>query len=113
AYLNRRLIPGLRVYPAKFKPSSSNQSGLRIEGVRLIITDRHALDSSLVGLELAAALRKLYPGKIQFSINRKLIGNEEMIRRLEAGKYPRLIKKNMDQPLKNFLTTREKYLIYR
>ena len=34
AYLNRRQIPGVRVYPTRFTPADSNFKGVRIEGVR-------------------------------------------------------------------------------
>ncbi len=58
ARLNEREIPGVRVYPAMV-------GGL--EGVRFVITDRERLDSTRLGLEVAAALESLYPGKVDLS----------------------------------------------
>ena len=68
AFLNNRMIPGVRVYPTRFRPSSSNFAGTSIEGVRFIITDRDAFDSIRLGLELAYAFEQLYPGKMDLDV---------------------------------------------
>src|SRR5262249_34065789 len=85
AYLNGRHIPGLRAYPTSFTPSESNFKGVHIEGVRFQITNREVFDSTRLGLELAAAIQQLYPGKIDFSASKRLIGSDDVIRRLQAG----------------------------
>ena len=43
AYLNGRQIPGVRVYPTSFTPTESNFKGVRIEGVRFVITNRETV----------------------------------------------------------------------
>jgi uncharacterized protein YbbC (DUF1343 family) len=113
AYLNARQIPGVRAYPVQFRPSSGNCAGLNVEGVRWLVTNRESFDSVRLGLELAAALQKLYPGKISFEINRKLIGNEAALRALQSGDDPRSIQQALEAPLQAFLKMREKYLLYR
>jgi uncharacterized protein YbbC (DUF1343 family)/CubicO group peptidase (beta-lactamase class C family) len=113
AYLNSRRIPGVRAYPTSFMPAESNFKGMRIEGVRFQITSRELLDSTRLGLELAAAIVKLYPGKIDVAASRRLIGSDDVIRRLEAGEDPRQIQQTYMDPLANFLKMREKYLLYR
>jgi uncharacterized protein YbbC (DUF1343 family) len=113
AYLNSRQIPGVRAYPVRFRPASGNCAGLDLEGVRWLVTNRESLDSVRLGLELAAALQKLYPGKISFEINRKLIGSQVVLRALEDGEDARAIQQNLEGPLREFLKTREKYLLYR
>lgn len=113
AYLNARRIPGVRVYPVRFRPASGNCAGLNIEGIRLLVTHRESFDSVRLGLEVAAALQKLYPGKISFEANRKLIGNEAALRALESGQDPRSIQQILEGRLKDFLNLREKYLLYR
>ncbi len=40
-----------------------------------MITNREAFDSTRLGIEVAAALEKLYPGKLDFEKCRYLIGN--------------------------------------
>jgi uncharacterized protein YbbC (DUF1343 family) len=112
AYLNTRQIPGVRAYPVRFRPASGNCAGLDVEGVRWLVTNRESFDSARLGLELAAALQKLYPGKISFEVNRKLIGNEAALRALRSGDDPRSIQQALDGPLRAFLKMREKYLLY-
>ncbi|MFN0165002.1 MAG: exo-beta-N-acetylmuramidase NamZ domain-containing protein [Bryobacteraceae bacterium] len=112
-YLNQRMIPGIRVYPTRFKPATSVLAGKMIEGVRFIVTDRAALNSAQLGIELAAALIRLYPGKIDFKANLKLIGNRELVELLQAGEDPRSIQQKLEEPLREFLAVRDKYLLYR
>jgi uncharacterized protein YbbC (DUF1343 family)/CubicO group peptidase (beta-lactamase class C family) len=112
-YLNQRGIPGVRVYPTSFKPAESNFQGARVEGVRFQIVNREALDSTRLGLELASALEKLYPGKIDFAAGGRLIGSNEAIRRLKAGDDPRAIQQGFQGAVEDFLAVRERYLIYR
>jgi len=113
AYLNRRLIPGVRAYPTRFTPSSSNFAGKEIEGIRLVITNRESFNSTRFGLELAAALEKLYPGKIQLAANERLIANRRIIKQMEAGRDPRLIALEQDEEIKTFLARREQHLLYK
>jgi uncharacterized protein YbbC (DUF1343 family) len=87
-YLNKRYIPGVRIYPTRFTPTSSYFAGREIQGVRFVITDRESFDSTRLGLELAAALQSLYPGKIDFEKCRFLIGNREIIEKLKQGIPP-------------------------
>ena len=113
AYLNRRQIPGIRVYPTSFTPAESNFKGVRIEGVRFQIVNRELVDATRLGLELAGAIQKLYPGKIDWAVDKKLIGSDEVIRRLQAGDDPRAIQQGMQDSVQSFVELRKKYLIYR
>jgi uncharacterized protein YbbC (DUF1343 family) len=70
------------------------------------------LDATRLGLEVAGAIQKLYPDKIDWSVNKKLIGSDEVIRRLQAGDDPRSIQQGMQDGVAAFLETRKKYLIY-
>jgi uncharacterized protein YbbC (DUF1343 family)/CubicO group peptidase (beta-lactamase class C family) len=83
--LNARNLPGVRFYPTKFTPTDSNFKGKTIEGVRFVITDRGALQSVAMGLEIARTLRDLYPGKIDFEVSKALIGNRRTIDALKSG----------------------------
>ena len=113
AYLNSRHVPGMRFYPTQFQPTSSNFAGQRIEGVRLLVTNREVVDSAHVGFEVAAALQKLYPGKIDFAVNQRLIGSTDVIRAFEAGRDPWQIGAQLEDGLSSFAKIREKYLLYR
>jgi uncharacterized protein YbbC (DUF1343 family) len=103
----------VRVYPTSSTPTESNYKGVRIEGVRFEITNRELFDSTRLGLELAAALQKLYPGKIDFAKNKRLIGSDDVIRRLSAGEDARTIQESYRDQLAAFVKTREPFLLYR
>ena len=103
AYLNQREIPGVRVYPTKVGA---------VEGVRFVLTDREAFDSTRLGLEVAAAIHKLYPGKLNLEDDRKLIGSDDVVRRLEAGEDPREIEQSWQDQVASFVKRREPYLLY-
>jgi len=111
-YLNARDIPGVRAYPISMKPASSHLAGTEIDGVRFVVTDRDDVDSELLGLEVAGALIKLYPGKIKLDVNRRLIGSDQVISRLEKGDDPRDICRDDEAELYKFLETRQGYLLY-
>jgi uncharacterized protein YbbC (DUF1343 family) len=113
AYLNQRQIPGMRVYPTRFTPTESNFKGVRIEGVRFQVTNRDLFDSTRLGIELAVALQKLYPGKIDFAASKRLIGSDDVIRQLQAGDDPRSIQQSFQDAVAGFATMREQYLLYR
>jgi uncharacterized protein YbbC (DUF1343 family) len=113
AYLNQRWIPGVRFYAVRFQPSSSNLAAREIEGVRLAVTNREAFDAARLGLEIAAALLKLYPGRISLEQNRKLIGSAQTMQALAAGNDPESIRQREQDALETFLAVREKYLLYR
>jgi uncharacterized protein YbbC (DUF1343 family) len=112
AYLNARQIPGMRVYATSFTPTDSNFKGVRIEGVRFVITNRELLSAVRVGLEVAGALQKLYPGKIDFAASKRLIGSDEVIRRLQAGDDPHTIEQSLTDSLAGFEHLRAPYLLY-
>lgn len=112
-FLNGRFIPGVRVYPTRFRPASSNFAGKTIEGVRIVITNRDTFDSTRFGLELAYALNKLYPGKIDWQANRFLIGNRVVLQQLKEGVDPRTIVQEMEDPLGTFAGRRQQFLLYR
>jgi len=113
AYLNQRLIPGVRAYPTSFKPTESNFKSVRVEGVRFEITNRELFDATRLGLELGSALEKLYPGKIDFTASKRLIGSDDVIRRLQAGEDPRTIGQSFAESVGAFIQMREQYLLYR
>jgi uncharacterized protein YbbC (DUF1343 family) len=112
SFLNGRFIPGVRAYPVRFRPSASNFSGKTIEGVRFVLTNRDTFDATRLGLEIAYALGKLYPGKIAWQDSRVLIGNHTVLKAVENGTDPRNTLEEMRESLARFIERREKYLLY-
>jgi len=111
-YLNKRQIPGIRVYATSFTPTDSVFKGVKVEGVRFVIANRELLDATRLGLEVAVAIEKLYPGKLDFSKNKKLIGSDDVIRRIQAAEDPRTIQESFQDALNAFTEMRARYLLY-
>ncbi len=111
-YLNSRFIPGVRVYPTTFRPVSSNLQGKDIGGIRFVITDREAFDSTRLGIEVAAALVKLFPGKIDFEKCRDLIGDHSAVADLMSGKDATTIWSKAQEQAIQFAARRKPYLLY-
>jgi len=113
AYLNARGIAGLRFVPVTFTPTSSNYSGQMCSGVNIIVTDRNGFDAPELGMELAAALRKLYPADYKIERLPELLMNKSVYDALLAGQDPRRIAQDWQEGLQKFVKIREKYLIYK
>jgi uncharacterized protein YbbC (DUF1343 family) len=112
AYLNARGIAGVRFVPVTFTPASSNYSGLKCEGVNVVLTERNALDAPELGIELAAALQRLYPANFKIGRMAELLVNQAAFDGLMAGRDPRRIAGDWQEELEKFEVVRKKYLIY-
>jgi uncharacterized protein YbbC (DUF1343 family)/CubicO group peptidase (beta-lactamase class C family) len=112
AYLNGRFVPGVRFVPTQFTPDSALYSGQVCQGISLVITDRASLNSMLMGLEIAAALNKLYPDHFSLDKMIELVGNTDTIAKLKSGEAPTRVVWDWQVDLDNFRTLRAKYLIY-
>ncbi len=109
--LNAKEIPGVKFYPTTMKPTSSHLAGKTIEGVGFVLTNRDTFEAGRFGLELASAMAALYPGKLDFSVNWKLIGNGAVMEALTKGSIT--AQEAGRHGLDDFLQLREKYLLYR
>jgi len=122
AELNRRAIPGVQFEADQFTPDSGLYKGELCHSVRVLLTDRVALQPMRMGIEIASALAKLdygtrdmirgYPGHFDASKMIELLGNSETIRRLGAGDTPASINASWDRDIAAFHKTRDKYLLY-
>lgn len=112
AYLNRRFVPGIRFYPTRFVPESGSLKGKTVDGVRFVITDREAFSPIRLGLEIAAGLEELYPGKIDLEKCATLIGSHEAIRALRNGTDPKAIEDRLRASVDDFKARRKPYLLY-
>ena len=113
AYLNGRGIQSVRFVPTAFTPSSSNFAGLRCEGVNILVLERNTLDAPELGMELAAALHKLYPDDFKMGRMEELLVNQAVFEALDAGQDPRRIAEGWQDRLDEFVRLREKYLLYK
>jgi uncharacterized protein YbbC (DUF1343 family)/CubicO group peptidase (beta-lactamase class C family) len=113
AYLNGRGIGGVRFVPVTFTPTSAVYSGQECQGVNIVLTDRNGLATSELGIELAAALHKLYPADFKLERMQELLVNQSVYDALVAGEDPRRIAGDWQDDLDKFEKIREKYLIYK
>ncbi len=111
--LMSRAVQGFRCYPITFQPNASMLAGKTVEGLRLSVTNRDLFNAGKLGVELMSALRKLYPGKIDFPVNKKLIGDSVLIQEIEQGLPSARILPRQAEALKVFRVKRAKYLLYR
>jgi uncharacterized protein YbbC (DUF1343 family)/CubicO group peptidase (beta-lactamase class C family) len=112
-YLNSRNISGVRFVSIGFTPTTSNYSGQRCEGVNLVVTERNALDGPELGVELASALRKLYPQQWKMEKLIDLVVNQSVYDAIAQGQDPRRIAQDWQPALDEFQKLRQKYLIYK
>jgi uncharacterized protein YbbC (DUF1343 family)/CubicO group peptidase (beta-lactamase class C family) len=113
AYLNARSIFGVRFVPTAFSPTTAIYSGEKCEGVNIVLTDRNSLDAPELGVELAAALKKLYPADYKIDRMPELLVNQAAFDGLMNGEDPRRIAQDWQEGLEKFETIREKYLLYK
>jgi uncharacterized protein YbbC (DUF1343 family)/CubicO group peptidase (beta-lactamase class C family) len=113
AYLNARGIAGVRFVPTTFTPTASVYNGQACQGVNIVLTDRNGFDAPELGIELAAALRKLYASDFKIERMSELLVNKAAFDALAAGQDPRRISQEWQDDLEKFQTIRKKYLIYK
>jgi uncharacterized protein YbbC (DUF1343 family)/CubicO group peptidase (beta-lactamase class C family) len=112
-YLNARLIPGVRFVPVTFTPVSGPYANQLCKGVNIIVTDRTVLDAPEMGIELAVALRKLYPDNWKIERMLALLANRQVYEAVVNGEDPRSIAQGWQDELEKFKEMRQKYLLYK
>jgi uncharacterized protein YbbC (DUF1343 family) len=113
AALNAVRLPGLRFAAKPFIPVAGLYSGQRCGGVAVLITDRAAVRSMRMGLEIAAILQKLYPAQFDPSKLLELTGDAETVRLLQENTSPEKIVASWSADLAAFDQMRKKYFLYK
>jgi uncharacterized protein YbbC (DUF1343 family)/CubicO group peptidase (beta-lactamase class C family) len=116
-YLTARKIAGVRFSATKFAVAETAEKypghGQTIGGVKMTVTDRVALDSPEMGVEILSALRHLYPKEFQLEKARGLVANTATMAGLMRGDDPRVIAAGWAAGLEEFELRRAGYLLYR
>jgi len=116
-YLTLRKIPGVTFAATRFAVGETVEKypyhGQTVEGVRMTVTDRVALDSPEMGVEILSALHHLYPSQFKLEKVAGLVANRETMEAIARGDDPREIAKGWAAGLKEFEARREKYLLYK
>jgi uncharacterized protein YbbC (DUF1343 family) len=111
--LNGRHLAGLHFVNQPFIPVIGLYSGQRCGGVGVRITDRQAVRSMAMGMEIASVLKKLYPDKFDPDKLLTLVGNEKTIQQLQEGVPAEQIVASWAEDLMSFDALRKKYLVYK
>lgn len=110
--LNGRNIAGVEFRPATFTPDGNRFKGQVCYGVQVILTDRQALDSAFLGVEIISSLYRLYPQDFEIDETLSLIGSRVVLRALKEGQDPRTIASGWQASLDQFRRLRSLYLLY-
>ena len=111
--LNGRHLPGLHFTAQPFIPIVGLYSGERCGGVAVRITDRGAVRSMPMGLEIAMILHRLYPQQFDPEKLLLLIGNSDTIQQLQSGTLSEKIVASWAASLSTFDQIRRKYFLYK
>jgi len=111
-YLNQRSIPGVRFVSLRFKPNASVFKNEDCGGFNIIITDRSAFRPLLTGIEIASALRQLYPMDWKIDSYLRLLVNANTLERLKRGDSPRDIVASWNAQLEEFRRLRAEFFLY-
>ncbi len=113
AELNGRGLPGVRFYPVSFTPQSSPYANQTCQGVFLVVTDRERIRPVRVGLEIAAALHRLYGARFDLEAAAALFGSAADLARVRRGDDPADIAAGWAAGEAAWRTLTAKYRLYR
>jgi len=111
--LNEKNLTGVRFIPVKFKPKASVFKDEDLGGINVVITNRSVFNSVRTGLEIAAALRKLYPNEWQVDRYGRLLVNQEMLDAVKRGDTAEQLEKLANVNNAEFFRRRAAYLLYK
>ena len=112
AQLNEKNLPGIHFTNQPFVPVSGLYAGQKCSGVGIKVTDRAAVRSMRMGMEIAAVLLKKYPTHFDVAKMIDLLGNDETVHQLQEGIPPEQIVAGWGKDLSTFDVTRRKYYMY-
>ena len=115
-YLTSRAIAGVTFTAGTLTISETPERypfhGQTIPSVHLAVTDRTALDTPELGVEILSALHHLYPAQFQLEKARTILLNAETLAAIKSGKDPRDIAAAWSASLRAFRSARQPYLLY-
>ncbi len=112
-YLNERNLKGVRFVPIRYKPNASVFKDEQLGGVNIVITERSSFQTVRTGIEIATALRKLYPADWQVDKYARLLVNAEILDMVKRGETPENIEKVMQKHVDDFAKRRASFLLYK
>ncbi|MFG1709441.1 exo-beta-N-acetylmuramidase NamZ domain-containing protein [Nonomuraea sp. M3C6] len=121
--LNELGLPGAGFRLAYFTPTFSKHVNKLCGGVQLYVTDQKAFDPVKTGIAMIVTAKRLYPDDFAWRYDTsdparpywidKMTGSTQVRTDIDGGKGPDEVESGWADALKEFATTRQKYLIYR
>jgi uncharacterized protein YbbC (DUF1343 family) len=113
SYLNERNLGGVRFVPIKYKPNASVFKGEEVGGINIVITDRERFEPVRTGIEIAVALRKLYPTEWKLEKYLNLIVNQQSFEKIKRADAPEEVEREWQKGLDEFKKRRAQFLLYK
>jgi uncharacterized protein YbbC (DUF1343 family)/CubicO group peptidase (beta-lactamase class C family) len=110
--LGSEALAGVTFVPETFTPSADRYSGQLCSGVHVAVRDRNEFEPVQTGLAIARALRRLNPHEWDFDKLDRLVGDPRVVRAIDAGLPLTAIVDTYRANLAEFVSRREKYLLY-
>ena len=113
SYLNGRGVAGVTFVPVRFTPRASVYKGEECGGVNFVVTNRALFKPVRAGLEIAVALRRLYPQEWKVDDLMRLLANSDTLERVKRGDEPASIAQSWQTRLDEFRRARSRVLLYK
>lgn len=112
-HLNAKKLAGVRFVPVRFTPKASVYKNEECGGVNLIVTDRAQFRAVRMGIEVAVALRRLYPEAWKVDDVLRLLVNADTLARVKRADAAEDIARAWQPALEEFRAARARVLLYR
>src|SRR5256885_13605371 len=104
--LNGAELPGLRIVPIEFTPTSSKFSGQVCKGVYITVTDRTIVEPARASVIIAWHLRNLFGDVFEIQKISRLLANAQTLKAIQEVDDPRKIPAMWNAGLEEFRKTR-------
>ncbi|MGA7159333.1 MAG: sodium/solute symporter [Acidobacteriaceae bacterium] len=114
--LNARHIPGVNFIATTASVAETANHypfhGQTIDAVRIAVTDRRALNSPELGVEILSVLHRMYPAQFEVAKALRLIGSQSVLEAIERGDDPRSIAEGWAPKVEEYTGARKEFLLY-
>ncbi len=112
ADLNARNLPGVKFEAITYTPDSRRFKGEKCGGVRVVVSDREALEPVRTGIHMLHSIVKLYPEQVKITdYAGRLMATPDLAERIRSEE-PDAIVQSWEPGLEKYKAVRQKYLLY-
>lgn len=113
--LNSARLPGIKFYPAKFKPERSAHAKKLCKGFKLVVTNRRKLDPMRTLITIARALYQQLPAATREQNWLRIangVGDTSFIEKIAKGEKVQKLVQLTQKDIAAFKSERKKFLLY-